>query len=426
MRVLLTGATGFIGGHLLQALIERGHDVVCAIRNPPDRIAAEHVSYVQADFVRDVQPADWVPRLHDIDVVINAVGILQERGEQTFDAIHTHAPRALFLACAQAGVKRVIQISALGADETATSRYHLTKKGADDALARLDLRWVIVQPSLVYGAEGTSAQLFTMLASLPVVPVLGTGEQAVQPVHIEDLVAAVLALLEPDSPAHVRVPIVGPQALPFATFLHLLRAQMRLAPTATLRVPMPLVRLAAGIGSAIPGSMLDRETLAMLERGNTGSPQTMAALIGRMPRPVTSFIPDEFAMAIRTSALLRWLLPILRVSIALTWIATGVVSLGVFPVDESYGLLARVGVPAGLQPLLLYGAAGLDLLLGSSLLVVRKRRWLWLLQGGVILAYTLIITFKLPEFWLHPYGPILKNVPLLAAIWLLYELEKGR
>ena len=426
MRVLLTGATGFIGSRLLQALVDCGHDVVCAVRNPPGRIASEHVSYVRIDFVRDVQPADWVPRLHGIDVVINAVGILQERGEQTFDVVHTRAPRALFLACAQAGVKRVIQISALGADERATSRYHLTKKAADDALAQLDLRWVIVQPSLVYGTEGTSAQLFTMLASLPVVPVLGAGEQLVQPVYIDDLVAAVLTLLEPDSPARVRVPIVGSQALPFATFLHLLRAQMQLAPTATLRAPMPLVRLAARVGSAIPGLMLDRETLSMLEQGNTGSAAAMAALIGRMPRPMTSFIPDEFATAVRRSAQLRWLLPILRVSIALVWIVTGVVSLGVFPIEESYALLGRVGIPAGLQPVLLYGAAGLDLLLGFSLLLVRKRRWLWLLQAGAILGYTLIITFKLPEFWLHPYGPILKNVPLLAAIWLLYELEKGR
>jgi hypothetical protein len=73
---------------------------------------------------------------------------------------------------------------------------------------------------------------------------------------------------------------------------------------------------------------------------------------------------------------------------------------------------------------MLYGATLMDLAFGIGSLVLKRRRWLWLAQLTLILFYTVIISFRLPEFWLHPYGPLLKNLPMLAAIWLLYELEK--
>jgi hypothetical protein len=100
------------------------------------------------------------------------------------------------------------------------------------------------------------------------------------------------------------------------------------------------------------------------------------------------------------------------------------VSAGLYPVEQSYQLLERTGVPAALAPLMLYGAAGLDLLLGIATLMLAHRRWLWLAQLGLIGFYSIVIAFRLPEFLLHPYGPLTKNLPMLAAIWLLYELEE--
>src|SRR5690606_16944265 len=135
-------------------------------------------------------------------------------------------------------------------------------------------------------------------------------------------------------------------------------------------------------------------------------------------------IAPEDAAAQRTQATLRWLLPILRLSLACLWIVTGVLSLGIYPVASSYELLARAGVPAGLQPLALYGAALLDIVLGLLVLLPRRTRRLWAAQAALVLGYTAIISWRLPEFWLHPYGPVLKNVPLLAMLWLLYELER--
>jgi hypothetical protein len=114
----------------------------------------------------------------------------------------------------------------------------------------------------------------------------------------------------------------------------------------------------------------------------------------------------------------------LRYSIALVWIVTAFVSVFAYPVQESYRLLERVGVAAAIAPFALYGAAVMDLALGVGVLVLRRRRWLWIVQAALILFYSAIITIRLPEFWAHPYGPLLKNVPMLVAIWLLYELEE--
>src|SRR5439155_26090049 len=95
----------------------------------------------------------------------------------TFRALHDEGPRALFAACRESGVTRVVQVSALGADAEAASAFHRSKRAADDFLLSLPLRGVVVQPSLVFGVGGASAELFTRLAALPLVPLPGGGTQ---------------------------------------------------------------------------------------------------------------------------------------------------------------------------------------------------------------------------------------------------------
>ena len=155
MRILVTGATGFIGGAVVDALLARGHVPVPAVR---DVAAAKRrwpqLDAVACDFMRDTAAATWRPRLIGIDAVVNAVGILRESRGASFDALHSATPRALFAACAEAGVARVVQVSALGADAQAASRYHLSKREADDALLALPLRATIIQPSVVFAPEG--------------------------------------------------------------------------------------------------------------------------------------------------------------------------------------------------------------------------------------------------------------------------------
>jgi uncharacterized protein YbjT (DUF2867 family) len=417
VNVLLTGASGFIGRRLGAALRMQGHEVVCAARHPAQAACTRSIV---SDFTRDVRAEDWLPRLAGIDVVINAAGILREDGGQTFEAIHVHAPVALFTACVTAGVRRVIQISALGADTSARSGYHLSKRRADEFLAKLPLEWVIVQPSIVYGAGGTSARLFTALATLPLIPLPGRGEQRIQPLHVDDLIDGILALLRSEASWRTRIPFVGPEALTLAGFLARLRAAMELPPARFIRIPFGLVRFAAQLGRLFRSSLLDSETLDMLVRGNTGDAAPLRTLLGQPLREVSQFAtPADTALGQR-----QWLLPLLRWSIALVWIVTGIMSLGLYPQESSYALLARVGVPETWFPLLLYGAASMDFAFGIATIVLRDRRWLWFAQMAVIVLYTVIISVRLPEFWLHPFGPLLKNLPMLAAIFLLQQMER--
>lgn len=123
-------------------------------------------------------------------------------------------------------------------------------------------------------------------------------------------------------------------------------------------------------------------------------------------------------------ARLSWLLPVLRLAIAMVWITAGVVSAGLYPVEESLAMLERTGITGAAAYVALYGAAALDIAIGVATLVLRRRARLWLLQAAIIVGYTAIITVALPEQWLHPYGPVVKNLPMLAAIWLLYEMER--
>ncbi|MGQ3055447.1 MAG: DoxX-like family protein, partial [Roseateles sp.] len=147
----------------------------------------------------------------------------------------------------------------------------------------------------------------------------------------------------------------------------------------------------------------------------------------RSPRPASAFIPNEQRAAVRTQAQLAWLLPLVRLSLATVWLATAAVSAGLYPVELSHQLLARAGVPTALQPAALWGAVALDLLLGLlTLWPMRSRRWLWPTQAGLILFYSLVISLSLPEFWLHPYGPMTKNLPMLALLLLLGQLEPRR
>lgn len=424
MRILLTGASGFIGKHLLSTLLAEGHHVVCATRSPLNGASAD-LSWIHADFAQDADKSLWLARLRDVDAVINAVGVFREQGSQTFAALHTETPCALFHACAESdSVQLVIQISALGADQHADTPYQLSKKAADNCLADLPLRAFIVQPSLVYGKYGVSARLFKTLASMPFSVRFGPGPQMVQPIHVDDVVSAIAALIRQPLPVGAngqtarRVALVGPVALPFTDYLRALREAMGLGRLRVLPLPGWLGRAAAQLRIG----WLDPEALRMLERGNSADPQDTARLLGHSPRAPDAFIDDPAAE--RVQAKLGWLLPMLRVSIAFVWIATAAVSAGLYPVEQSYQLLERTGVPPALAPLMLYGAVGLDLLLGLATLMLKRRRWLWLAQLGLIGFYSIVIAIQLPEFLLHPYGPLTKNVPMLAAIWLLYELEE--
>ena len=430
MNILIAGASGLIGRRLATELRLRGHMLTYVVRSTQEleqmRKAGERC--VCMDFAVVPDKHAWLPALQNIDVAINAVGIFKESGTQSFEAIHKRAPIEFFRACAAANVAYVIQLSALGADTEARSAYHLSKRAADDYLRGLPLNAAIIQPSLVYAPEGQSSQFFLMLASMPLLFLPGGGQQEIQPVHVQDVVVGIANLVEQEATGIQTLAFTGARPVTLQGYLALLRHGMGLGRQLVMAVPMGLARLFASFMSRFLKSFIDPESLEMLERGNTAPNTSFAEVLGYSPQDPADFIPAADAGAALRKSLLNWGMPALRYSLAVVWIWTGIVSLWLYPVEMSYALLAQTGLTGERASLALYGAGALDLVLGIATLALarRFRPQLWLAQFVLISIYTLIISVQLPEFWLHPYGPVLKNLPMLAALLVLWTFDSRR
>jgi uncharacterized protein YbjT (DUF2867 family) len=420
LRVLVLGADGLIGRAVCAALQAAGHRPVRGIRHRQGSGGAG-VDHVEVDFAQDTQAADWLPRLQGIDAVVNAVGIFAEHGAQTFRRIHTQTPRALFAACREAGITRVVQISALGADEHAGSRFHRSKRAGDAALRAMVPTGTVLQPSLVFGPAGASSRMLMLLAWLPLTVLPGSGRQRIQPIHVDDVAALVVRLLQDDRRPDCML-AVGPQPLSLARYLGVLRHALGGNRLRVLGIPTAWLARFGRLG----GHWVDREALAMLDRGNTADAAPATQWLGRPPRPPRLFLSRAEAADMRV--LLAWRVWSLvgRIAVALVWLVTAVLSLGVYPVAGSLALLAGVGLRGAIAYVALYGGALLDLALGIATLALHGRalRLAYLAQVALILSYTAIITVALPAFWLHPFGPILKNLPMLALIGALYATER--
>lgn len=425
MKILITGVSGFIGSHIIMALLKEGHKVTGCVR---DMKRAQEllpgVKLLSCDFVADNDPAIWLKRLDGIEVVINAVGIIKESGRNTFKALHADTPKALFKACEDAGVKKVIQISALGADAGAESRYHLTKIEADDYLKNLDLDWVIIKPSVVFGAGGKSAAFFTAVSALPIHILIGKGDQKLQPVSVDDISKAVAHIVANPSIKRLEIDAVGPEAMTYKEMLLTYRRCLGLGRALSVPTPLVLSKIAAWFGRFIPSSPLEPETLKMLLKGNTGDPARFSQLLGRRPvSPEEGLLLPPFKAGELLKARLFFLKPLLRYSIGLVWIVAGITSAFIFPKDESLSLLHRAGFRE-FDEIMLYGASVIDIILGLAVLTRSKPVTTGIAQLTVMAVYTLIITVRLPEFWIHPFGPVVKNLPLAVAILVLMATEE--
>jgi hypothetical protein len=166
----------------------------------------------------------------------------------------------------------------------------------------------------------------------------------------------------------------------------------------------------------------------MLLRGNTADPLPFARLLGRGATPPQAFVDSGRAPALRAQAVLGLAAPLMNAAVAAVWIWTGLVSLGLYPVAQSLQLLSDFGLHGGPAVLALYAAAALDLALGVLTLAARGRlrRWTLTCQLLLIAAYTVMISATMPHWWLHPFGPLSKNLPMLAGIALLLAWEERR
>lgn len=362
--------------------------------------------------------------LQGVDVVVNAIGIFRAEGQQSFDALHVKAPLALLAAAREAGVRRFVQVSALGADPSSPLPYFASKGLADAAmLAAGGIEVSIVRPSLVFAPDGRSTRWFARLAALPLTPLPGAGTQPIQPLHLDDLVDALVALVEArQAPALLQA--VGPRQLSFREYLALFKRRLS-AGGMFVPVPSPWMQRLAGFASRWLGLPLDADALAMLERGNTADPAPISEWLGHAPRDPEQFLSPRQAADARNAAGLSWLLPLMRYALATLWIVTAIVSLWVYPREQSLAMLHRTGLQGVLAEIALWGAAALDFVLGVGLLVLRRRAVLYAVQLLLVAGYTLIIAVALPEQWAHPFGPVLKNLPLMAMIATLWALDRG-
>lgn len=427
MNILITGATGFIGRHILRSLNHQNHAITACVRDP-DRIReiVPGTKLLQVDYLEMTQADDWLPLLAEVDVVINCVGIIGEAGKQTFEYLHSRVPIALFRACQETGVKKIIQISALGSDENANSQYHLSKKAADDVLRDLEVPAAILRPSFVYGEGAASMALFQAIASLPIHVLLDRGRQLVQPVHVDDLVELVTHCISTVECSQ-ELDVVGAQPVSMAVLLSGLRRRLGSRRALQVSVSSGFVIGLARIAEILRVPMLSRENILMLLRGNTASREPLGEVLGHPPDGVEEKLFElPASQADRWHARLYFVRPLLRLSIAFVWLWSGLTSAFFYPEVLSFDLLDSVGITGAAGPLTLYGLSLLDVVIGLLTLFGWKLRPLIVLQLISIFAYSLVVGIALPEFLFHPFGPVLKNLPLLVAIYILLILEEEK
>jgi uncharacterized protein YbjT (DUF2867 family) len=429
MRILLTGAAGFIGSAILARLQASGHEVWAVTRRRGSAVHRRRPEcWIELDVARAVRPDDWRPHLEGVDAVVNCAGVLQDGATDSTTGVHVEGPAALFAACEASGVRRVVQISAMGADHTAPTDFSRSKARCDAALAERDLDWVILRPSVVVGraAYGGSA-LFRALAALPVMPaVRDAGE--LQVVQVDDVAETVTFFVEPEAPSRVILELGGPDRLDFEALIARYRRWLGYPPAR--RVPgaslLPLLfrlgDLAGLLGWRPPIRSTARRELL---RGAVGDPVPWVRMTGIRPRSLDATLTAEPASVQERWFANLYLLKALVLAItSLFWIVTGLVSLGPgYAAAETLLRRAAAGDLAG--PGVLAGAAA-DLVLGLGIAWRRTARpalWGALLLSAFYLAAT---TALAPELWAEPLGPLTKVAPIMVLNMVALAILEDR
>ena len=421
MRVLVCGVNGCVGSATARALRARGHEVIAGGRAELDGPRAMRI-----DFAVPLAPAIWAARLrkHGVEVIVNAVGILIPQAGQSFDRVHARGPIELFEGAAAAGVKCIVQVSALGVGDDAVSRvvpYLESKRCADAALAELPIGWAVLRPSLVYGPGSQNARLFATLASLPIIGLPGWGGQQVAPVHVFELAEAIARLIERAEPPNAVLEVGGPHALSYRDMLAAYRAASPRNEAIWLPLPLPLMRLGAWLAEALPQRVFSRDTLRLLERGSVPRRNALPTLLGRAPTALAqglSVSPPEplFDLSVNLSAPMA---TALRASLAAMWLYTALISAllpersGVLNLLAHCGFEGRAGVAALVASCLINTTLG-------ALTLWRPRPLLYALQAGAVVGYT-AAAVAMPELTVDHCGPLVKNLPVLMvvlALWL--------
>jgi uncharacterized protein YbjT (DUF2867 family) len=418
MRILLIGASGLIGSAVAARLKRDGHEIVAVGRGGGP--AARRVpvdGWVKLDLRDATRMEAWLPHLAGMEAVINCAGVLQDSSRDSPGKVHREMPLALWRACEAAGVRRVIQLSALGVDRGGITDFSRSKLEGDTALESSDLDWVILRPSVVVGrsAYGGSA-LFRGLASLPVFPSPAEAGP-VDVVQLDDVAETVARLLGPGAPSRLALELTGPDRLAFAEIVAAYRRWLGWIPARRFTAPGWLMGLAYRTGDALawlgwrppirstPGKEI--------RRGATGDNEKWRRATGIEPQSLASALAaDPASVQERWFSRLYLLKPLAIGTFALFWLLTGLISLG--PGFERAAHYMRAGGGGALsEPSVVAGALA-DIAVAFAIAwrpTAKLGLWAAL---GLSLFYIAAGTILLPALWSDPLGPMMKIWPILA------------
>ena len=275
MNIIIFGGSGFIGSRTVQILKEQGHQV-CT----PDRRAF--------DFLH---PNETAARrlLEGQDVLINCIGIMSRHAE-ILETVHHHTPKRLAAWAKAAGIKRWVQLSALGADPSQSINFVGSKGRGDDAIAQSGIPIAIARPSVVYGRGGTSCELFIKLARLPLLPLPEAGRFHLQPVHLADVAEGLAKLAIQTDTDYSIINMTGSKTLTLAEYLTTIHQTLNhKPPQRILSVPLRLLEPALPLANILSNGIISRNSFALLKQGSCADYSDFAALLGREPLATENF-----------------------------------------------------------------------------------------------------------------------------------------
>ena len=266
--IAITGASGFVGREVVRQARAAGLPVRVIVREPrhaPADVEVFHGNVIHAPSLEGA--------FTGCKAVIHLVGIINEWKENTFQRTHVQATLNVLDAAKRAGVKRYVQMSALGTRADAPSRYHQTKWEAEEAVRKSGLAWTIIRPSLIYGPGDRSVNVLAQTVRLaPFVPVLGDGRAKIQPVAVEHVAQSFVGSVRTDATVQKTYDLCGPVAFSWNELFDKLLAVQHLR-RPKLHLPVPMARcLGAVLEKTSPYPPFNREQVIMSREDNEGDP----------------------------------------------------------------------------------------------------------------------------------------------------------
>ena len=294
--VTVFGGSGFLGRHIVRALVKRGWRVRVAVRRPNEALflktagAVGQVAIMQAN-IRD--EASVRKAVKGVDAVVNLVGILYETGKQKFSAVQAEGARTVAQSTADEGVQRFVQLSAIGASSESEAAYAHSKAAGEAAVLEAIPQAVILRPSLVIGPEDDFFNRFAKMAALaPALPLVGGGETLYQPVAVQDVAQATCEALEnPDYGGKI-YELGGPDIF---SFKNLMEIMLRHTGQKRILVPLPFfaAQLISRFTQFLPNPPLTPDQVIMLHSDNIADDKLPGlGDLGIAPTPIESVLPQ--------------------------------------------------------------------------------------------------------------------------------------